>query len=90
MEHRPQKKFFVVPSKQETDHTAEKSSKKLIQNNPWIKWVGDILAVLWHFEFHKKSQNMLTRPGQQVWRIFQVKYLSNDSSNQYGFKVVLD
>ena len=25
-----------------------------------------------------------------VWHIFQVKYLSTDSSNQYGFKVIFE
>ena len=29
---------------------------KLIQNDPWIKWIGEILAELWHFEFHKKCK----------------------------------
>ena len=33
---------------------------------------------------------MLIRPGQQFWRIFQVKYVSNESSNQYGNNVVSD
>ena len=33
---------------------------------------------------------MLIRPGQQFWRIFEVKYLSIDLSNQYGSKVILD
>ena len=33
---------------------------------------------------------MLIRPCQQFWRIFQVKYLSHDSSFQYGSKVILD
>ena len=33
---------------------------------------------------------MLIRPCQPFWRIFQVKYLRHDSSNQYGSKVILD
>ena len=53
--------------------------------------MGEILAELGHFEFRKRSvRKMLIRPGQYFWRIFQVKYLSNNSSNQYGSKVILD
>ena len=33
---------------------------------------------------------MLILFSQQFCCIFQVKYLSNDSSNQYGTKVILD
>ena len=33
---------------------------------------------------------MLIRSCQPFWRIFQVKYLSPDSSKQYGSKVILD
>ena len=40
--------------------------------------------------FTKNVKKMLIRPCQQFWRIFQVKYFSHDSSNQYCFKVFLD
>ena len=50
----------------------------------------EILVELWYFEFNKNVKKMLVQPGQYFWRIFQVKYLSNDSSSQYGSKDILD
>ena len=65
-----------------------KELHKLFQNDPSVKWIDEILAELWHFEFHKNFKK--GAESQQFWRIFQVKYLSNDASNQYGSKVFLD
>ena len=73
------KKLIIQPKR------ALKTDSKRLMNH------REILAELWHFEFHKKNvKKILIRPGQQFWRIFQVKYLSNDSSNQYGSTVILD
>ena len=50
----------------------------------------EILVSYGIFNFTEDFKKMLSRPGQLFWRIFQVKYLRNDSSNQYGSRVVLD
>ena len=61
-------------------HINKKELLKLIEKiDPSIKCIGEVLAELQHFEFHKKNvKKMLI---QQFWRIFQVKHLGNDSSS---------
>ena len=71
--------------------TAVKNSK-----NPWIKWIQKA------HESNGLGRSSLsygilsfTEMSKRCWqsallRTFQVKYLSNDSSNQYGSKVILD
>ena len=51
---------------------------------------GDPRWVMAYWISQKDVKKMLIRPCQQFWRIFQVKYLSHNSSNQYCSKVVLD
>ena len=76
------KNIFVVASKQETDHTVEKTSKNWFKITYESSRSGDSQWVMFFFNFTKDFKKMLTRNGQLFWRIFQVKYLGNDSSNQ--------
>ena len=44
----------------------------------------------WVMAFWISQKCQKDADSQQFLRIFKVKYLSNDSSNQYGSKVILD
>ena len=50
---------------------------------------GDPRWVMAYWISQKVSKTLI-RPCQQFWRIFQVKYFSHDSTNQYCSNVILD
>ena len=61
--------------------TAEKSSKNSFKMTHESNGSGRSSLTNGILNSTKNVKRMLI---QQFWRIFQVKYLSNDSSNQYG------